>query len=307
MGRVARYKKIKSFDAYSKKNRGKVDLQNVGIWGLGENERKPKKRSRGAELLKSKKKGKQDDGLFDLPPSEKDDFDMTDMVKSVKKQKVKNPNEEEEKAADTAYKVAIKGNVATIPKTDAGEKKVARVLNVESQVKETLKKKEAKAHGRMEGESKRAYNRRTKVETRQIIQKTSESKNPEKRLKKKEFLNAKKNKKKGGFAPVRGSSDRQQSDDDGDTFITGERAVAAMEDKVHFGEQAERPPTFRQLPRGAKAKEDKTKKSSSSKTKGMTDDQVEAEKDAMDMMRRRVQAQYAVLKEKRKRSGQFHL
>jgi hypothetical protein len=80
-----------------------------------------------------------------------------------------------------------------------------------------------------------------------------------------------------------------------------------MEDKVHFGEQAERPPTFRQLPRGAKAKEDKTKKSSSSKTKGMTDDQVEAEKDAMDMMRRRVQAQYAVLKEKRKRSGQFHL
>ena len=35
MGRVAKYKKVKSFDPYSKKNRGNVDLGQVGVWGLG--------------------------------------------------------------------------------------------------------------------------------------------------------------------------------------------------------------------------------------------------------------------------------
>ena len=56
MGRVAKYKKVKSFDPYSKKNGGNVDLSKVGVWGLGDNGRKAKKRSRRAEVLRRNKK-----------------------------------------------------------------------------------------------------------------------------------------------------------------------------------------------------------------------------------------------------------
>jgi hypothetical protein len=309
MGRLAKYKKIKSFDPYSKKNGGNVDLSKVGVWGLGDNGQKVKKRSRRAELLRSsshaKKKQKKSDEGFDLPPTEKDEFDLADLTGSVKNQELKNPFEET--TEDSAYKIALKGNVATIPKTDADERKVARVLKLGTQAKAIIKKQTTESYARMEGESKRAYARRTKVETREIMKQTAE-KNPEKRLKKKEFLNNKKKQKKGSGS-FNQFSDRQESaaDDDGDddsSFITGERAVAAMADEVRFGEQAERPPVFRQLPRGAKAKE---KPKAASKSKGMTDAQVAAETGAMEMMRLRVQAQYASIKAKRKRAGDFHL
>jgi len=306
MGRLSKYKKIKSFDPYSKKNGGQVDLSKVGIYGFGDNGQKVKKRSKKSELLRSKKRQKKSDdgGGFDLPPTEKDEFDLADLTGSVMKQNLKNPIEEN--TEESAYKIALKGNVATIPKTDKDESKVSRILKLETQLKESIKKKTTESFARMEGESKRAFNKRTKIETRQIIQKTAE-KNPEKRLKKKEFMNNKKKSKKKGSGSFNQFNDSQESadDDDGDSFITGERAVAAMADEVRFGEQAERPPVFRQLPRGAKAKGEKPK--TASKSKGMTDDEVAREKGAMEMMRRRVQAQYAAIKEKRKRAGDFHL
>lgn len=299
MGRVAKYKKIKACDPYSKKNRGNLDLANVGVWGLGDNGRKAKKRSRKAELMRKKKKRRtsddDDDDGFDLPPTNKDEFDLADLVGSVKKEKQKNLMADA--SEESAYKIALKGNVvATLPKTDADEKKVARMLNLESQLKEKVNKKVAESHARMEGESKRAYARRTKVETRQIIQKSAVI-NPEKRLKKNEFLKQKKNKKKGSH-DITTSVDNGS---DGGSFITGERAVA----EVRFGEQAERPPTFKAFPRGAKAKDQKSK--SASKSKGMTNAQVAAENNAMELMRRKVQAQYASIKAKRKRAGDFHL
>jgi hypothetical protein len=307
MGRVAKYKKIKSFDPYSKKNKGKVNLQHVGVWGWGDNGVKEKKRSKKAELLRSKKKRiKDDDDGFDLPPDDEDEFDMKDVSGSVKKQR--NMNNEVDTNDDSAYKLAIKGNVATIPKTDKDERKFSRSLKLETQMKKTQDSKMKEQHARMEGESKRAYAKRTKVETRQIIKKTAET-NPEKRQKKKDFLNNKKKSKKRGSASMNGGGDIQDSasDDDGDrdTFVTGERAVAAMADPVRFGEQAERPPVFRHLPRGAKAKEDKAK--AASKSKGMTSAEVEREKGAMELMRRKVQAQYAVIKLKRRKAGDFHL
>jgi hypothetical protein len=312
MGRVAKYKKVKSFDPYSKKNRGKVNLDNVGMWGFGENGQKVKKRSRRAEMLKSKtKKGKvsADEGGFDLPPSVKDEFDIKDMLGTIKKQNT----EKAEETVESQYKkvATATGPVASIPETDREEMKMQKFLKPESQMNKAHKENAEKTAKRVEGESKRAYKRRMQDETRDIIrQDRTVEKNPEKKQRKKEFLKNKKNKKR---KPTYDDDDRDRSgaassdDDVDDGFITGEQAVKKMGDQVQFGEQAERPPVFRVLPRGAKAKAEPTKKAPKGTKPGMTMQQIEAESHAMDIMRRKVQAQYAVIKSKRKHDGDFHL
>lgn len=313
MGRVAKYKKIKACDPYSKKNGGKVDLNTVGIWGMGDNGRKPKKRSRRAEVLRANKKQKREqDHGFDLPPSgRRDEFDMKDLEGSVKRQKMVNPMKDDTPNKDedlfAVDRVKVNGNVASIPKTDEDERKMARILNIKTQVRKEVEKKEIQKHARMEGESKNAYNKRTKSETRQIIKQTTERKNPEKMQKKKEFLKNKKQKKKGNIAgdyDIKGDAD----DDESEILITGERAIA-MVDEVKFGEQAERPPVFRQLPRGAKNKDDslKNKVAAAKLANGMTEEDVAAESKAMELMRRKIQAQYAAIKIKRRMAGDFHL
>lgn len=80
--------------------------------------------------------------------------------------------------------------------------------------------------------------------------------------------------------------------------------MPAEPEDVHFTEQAERPPMFKQLPRGAKPKETKVTKGGKP---GMTEAQIKAESNAMELIRRRAQAQYASIKAKRKRAGEFHL
>lgn len=306
MGRVSKYKKIKSFDPYSKKNGGNVDLSKVGVWGLGDNGQKAKKRSRRSEILrknKGKKRRNNENEGFDLAPSGKDEFDLTDLLGSVKKQKL-DTSLRDVPASHSEVKVAVKGNVASIPKTDQDEKKVAQILKAETKLKEDKKKQTIQAQSRMEGESKNAYARRTKSETRQIIKQTTEKKNVEKMKRKKEFLNNKKKKKKNNFSRFYGGDDGES--DSEDVIVQKRKKGAASEpDQAQFGEQAERPPTFKQLPRGAKEKGENTK--GKGKSAGMTDAQIEAEKNAMEMMRRRVQAQYASIKARRKQAGEFHL
>jgi hypothetical protein len=310
MGRVAKYKKVKSFDPYSKKNKGKVNLDNVGIWGFGENGHKEKKKSRRAEMLKSKtKKGKKAlDAGFDLPPQIKDEFDITDMVGTIKTQKAEKVDE----TFESQYKkvATATGPVASIPETDREEKKMQKFLKVESNLDKAHKEKAETTAKRVEGESKRAYKKRMQEETKDIIrQDRIVEKNPERRERKKEFLKNKKNKKR------KATLDDDDSDadvpasynDNDDGFITGEQAVKKMGDQVRFGEQAERPPVFRQLPRGAKAKAEPSKKAPKGTKPGMTSEQVEAESNAMDIMRRKIQAQYALIKAKRKADGDFHL
>ena len=301
MGRVSKYKKIKSFDPYSKKNRGNIDLSQVGVWGLGDNGQKSKKRSRRSEILrknKGKKRRNNENDGFDLPPSGKDEFDIADLVGSVKKQKIETLNDDPTDHSE--IKIAVEGNVATIPKTMEDEKKVAKLLKVETKLKEEEKKEKIQAQSRMEGESKNAYNRRSMNETRQIIKQTKMEKNVEKRKRKKEFHNNKKRNKKKKVTMYEDESDSE------DIIVQKRKhGVTSESDYVQFGEQAERPPTFKQLPRGARQKDESSKKKG--KSTGMTDVQIEAEKNAMEMMRRKVQAQYASIKAKRKRAGEFHL
>ena len=51
--------------------------------------------------------------------------------------------------------------------SDKEEKKVARMLRIEQQLEKAKKQQVEQAQARLPGESKRAYNRRTKAETRQ--------------------------------------------------------------------------------------------------------------------------------------------
>lgn len=328
MGRVAKYKKVKSFDPYSKKNRGNIDLGTVGVWGLGDDGRRAKKRSRKAEQMherKNKVKGKKkaknkiiDDGGFDVPPMEKDEFDMSDLLGSVKRRKVETkdilgsdgsqltntkPAESKKNSKVETYDkiVTSTGNVASIPKTDEDELKVTRLLRLNEQEEKKAEKEKQLRHARMEGESKNAYRRRTRAETRQIIKQSTTTKNHEKLEKKKEFLkNKKKNKKRKGG--VWGSYN--DADNCDDTFDD----TPSYDTSVRFGEQAERPPIFRQIPRGAKGKsKTMTQSTKSVKTEGMSEHQINAENNAMDLMRRRVQAQYKAIKSKRKDDGDFHL
>jgi len=327
MGRVAKYKKLKSCDPYSKKNRGKVDLQRVGVWGFGDDGRKAKKRSKKAERMqdrknkiKNKKKSKNkfvDDGGFDVPPMEKDEFDMSDLIGSVKKQKVEtqdvlgsdetplintNAAESNKKLKAESYDkiVTSTGNVACIPKTDEDEIKVARLLRLNEQEEKKLEKEKQLKHARMEGESKNAYRKRTRTETRQIIKQTTMTKNQEKLEKKKEFLKNKKSKKrKGGGSGLYKDEDYRDYDYD--------ETPSSYDNSVRFGEQAERPPTFRQIPRGAKSKSKTAQSSKSLNAEGMSEHQIDAERHAMELMRRRVQAQYKAIKAKRKDLGDFHL
>jgi hypothetical protein len=316
MGRVSRYKKIKAFDPYSKANGGRVNLDNVGVWGMGADGRKTKKKSKTVQKIKQQKhllirEERKDPNSrnFDAPPTDKDDFDLADLMGTLKKEKPVVLSEEPIPVRET---IAVK----TLPSKsllhiNENEEHAHKLLKLDAQVEP--KKKVVEAEGRMEGESKKAYQRRVKTETRQIINRVKmDEQNPEKRKRKKEFLDNKKKKKKGKKSNAYVGRDDEDSDveedeDGNDKFVTGEQAIAARaRDKVQFGEQVLRPPTFRSnmVPRGAPKKAELKTQSSD---KRMGEKEITAEQKSMDLMRRKVQAQYRLIKSQRKNAGVFHL
>lgn len=352
MGRVARYKKIKKCDPYSKENGGRLVLDRVGVWGFGDNGRKAKKRSKTAEKLRLLRKKRESSASattssssnkkqqrwggddFDAPPVAGDDFDLADLLGTLKKDKpivettvaatkISVPVTTKTDLATTTTTTSVASKPATTAVHEDEQVQEAKLLKVDKQ----LQKKESSSSftvslGRMEGESKRAYNRRVKAETRQIIKNQKvDNRNPEKKKRKKEFLNNKKKKKqkKGQWTAGNDSdedNDNNSDDDDHNApeakkggFVTGEQAVAARDIAVKFGEQAERPPEFRQLPRGATKKKapGSTSMMASSKAHPMSQTRIAAEQEAMEVMRRKVQAQYAVIKSRRRSNRDFHL
>jgi hypothetical protein len=364
MGRVARYKKVKkslskatpngadriSINNNGKDSKGSIDyFDRVGVWGLGDSGRKPKKRSLASMKLRAQRNKHLPDSkdLYDVAITEGDDFDLNDLIGSLKKEKqplddtplasATKISEEVAKSNVPLYEANVEAEASVVPVIrDAvalPEKSISLFPTTESTTiameDERLHKKFepqvnpkistiVKSDGRMVGESKNAYSKRVKQETRQIIQRSNQqAHNPEKRIKKKEFLTMK---KKGGkhkrTNPYTNDDetdhdeydDRNTSTSGANTFLTGEQAVAAREraTRVQFGEQAERPPNFTQLPRGAIPKNTERKKQ-----KVIMDGRnhiVEAEQQqAMELIRRKVQAQYADIKARRRNDGDFHL
>jgi Txe/YoeB family toxin of Txe-Axe toxin-antitoxin module len=242
-----------------------------------------------------------------LPPIGGDDFDLSDILR-VKKIKPHALELLEETKLTTK-------TVTVVPKYGSDEdenyqeivqdpmleeKRANRILKIKpDRPANSVKKVE-----RFPGESRKAFERRIKSETRQMIRNEElQRRNPEKRQRKKEFLNKKK-KIKGKSQNDSGDGDDDYRGGDAgkltasDGFITGEQAVA----RVALGDQVERPPVFNQLPRGATVKVKMTTNSSQHKNASIA-----AEQKAMENMRRKVQAQYALVKDKRRKAGDFHL
>ena len=287
MGRVARFKKIRACDPYSRENKGRVVLDRVGVWGLGDNGRKPKKRSLVAQRLQARKLKrrngmKRDDEGFDLPPQDEDDFDTGTFVVQ-KKTKPLSLEDVEAAVVQQSPREAKKE-----------ESRINKLLKIDAQVVPVPEK--------LPGESKGAYRKRVHAETRQIINETKQSKRSgKKKEKKKEFLRNKKLKKRG-LVSVSGDG----NEDNGSDYDDLDKNAGPSFDAPKFGEQAERPPEFRALPRGAARKQpDPRKTASTKKRKSMDDDDVAAEQQAMQAMRKKVQAQYALVRQKRR--GEFHL
>lgn len=310
MGRVARYKKVKSFDLFSKRNHdANLNLEHVGVWGLGVGRKRKKQPSRTAERLRAQRKKAKKDDDWDAPPNNDDgggagadDFDLNDLTGSLRRQM---PPKVEDVVAPpvatttttivpTTGRLSSENELLATALVDKEERHVTRLLKLNKQVEK--KKPVVASEGRMEGESKRAYHRRVAKEARQIIRRENmTTHNPEKRQRKKEYLKEKKKRKKNSHS---GEGAGRESNED-DDFITGDQAHAERQSQVLFGDQVEAPPVFRKLPRGATTKKTATGTSKSLKgTKAIT-----AEQEAMDLIRRKVQAQYAMVKAKRKQMG----
>lgn len=332
MGRVAKYKKVKAFDRH-RSGAGEY------IWGSNNGRPTNKKRSKTAEKLKEKKLKRKrnidtfDDSGYDLPPTGKDEFDLSDFtVKKIKQQNLDDglgtlsplktlstvsPTAASEITSGDNVKIGNTAVTCHIPQDDMEERKTAKFLNIDTKSGKTKSETAKTIEGRKEGESMRAFNKRLKDQTRvalaQDFQKRSSNNNSSnnndldgeskgKKEKRKEFMKMKKLKKKKNSAILDNSEyDGNNSEQDERDFVAEKSTTSVI---PSFLQQVEAPPTFNLLPRGATKKSKlKPKKDHS----GMDEKSIKAEQDAMEALRRKIQAQYTLVKAQRRKEGAFHL
>ena len=309
MGRVARYKKVKSVDPFAKGRTWTDDVGNTA------NIRRVKKRSKTAQKLKDQKnkrfrgqKKSEDDDGFDLPPGGEDEFDMSDLMGSVKRQKSK-PDEllkGGNPILDNAVsKSSSSGNdklLSSKPeRIDArGIKQPSRVSKQPNSSNESKKNAAAVASSSgSKGLEITAY-----TSTREIIAACSNPKTQQqgvdgtnsKQAKRKAFFQQKKLKKKNKRARDDESEDDDVKNPDRDAMSAGK---SSNQSRCAIDDQVERPPIFSALPRGAKKKKSAvTKKNEGQDEKA---DRIRKEQQNLEAMRQHVMAQYAILRESRRR------
>jgi hypothetical protein len=321
MGRVARYKKVKSVDPFAKARTWTEDV------GDKCNVRRVKKRSKTAQKLKDQKNKKRkyadnkkgcDDGGFDLPPDGEDEFDMADLLGSVKRQKLKSDDflRGSNSILDSA---AIAKSM--IISSSSGEKLASKVEKVDTRgVKSTSQKPREQKNAKVTGKNAAAATKATSygieitahTPTREIIAACNKPINQQlgaegtnsKQAKRKAFFEQKKLKKKN-----KRSQGYDSEDDDYNkphstaTSVTkkptSQHTAHALVARSALDDQVERPPIFSALPRGALKK-----KTAAAKGKNKDDsakaDMIRKEQKALEAMRQRVMAQYAALRESRR-------
>jgi hypothetical protein len=308
MGRVARYKKIKACDPFSKHGIGMMSF----MWGEGDNGQRPKKRSKTSEKLRRSKQPRRNkqpladrqsksdknmDDYFNLPPiDQKDEFMMEDLVHSVQKQAppvhvLNTPlDASEAKSEGFEFPDLSHTHISSGPQEPLSLDQEIRAsrflkLDVSQPSSIALKKSDSLVEGRKEGESKRAFSKRMKLEVQRALrkEKIQQSENTESKKRKKDYLNEKRQKKR--------KKQQQQSSEFGPT--------ESPKREIPWNEQAERPPTFSVLPRGAVPKA-KGFLNTSAESTSLNASKQHAEQRAMERMREMVQERYALLKAQRK-------
>ena len=306
MGRVARYKKVKSVDPFAKARTWTDDVGNTS------NIRRTKKRSKTAQKLKDQKnkhrRGKKsdkngnDDG-FDLPPDGGDEFDMNDLMGSVKKQKVK-PDELLKGANPILDNVTKKSDSSSL--SSKVEKVDSRGVNTTpKQTESNNTSNQSKKNAAAAKSSSKGLENTAHTPTREIIaacdnpktQKETADGTNSKQAKRKAFFEQKKLKKKNKRMREEDYDDVEYDSNEHITTSSKQSTKAPIARSV-VDDQVERPPIFSTLPRGAISKK---KKDVATKKNGDKDDKIKREQQALEAMRQRVMAQYAILRESRRR------
>ena len=354
MGRVARYKKVKSIDPFAKKPTWNSELGDASTirrvkrrskTAIKFKEQKASKFQRRGKLLGSnaeKKKtggsnGFGDEDGYDLPPDGEDEFDIKDLMGSVKKQTFKASAilETKEKIPTLSSATTNQGDEKLTRKVESVDLRGVSVKGNNSNGTNDASKSSKNAQKSNANNKKNAPKQKSdpnklvitsKTPTSEIIAAYSNPKGKKsnnqsnapssssmsKQERRKAFLEQKKSKKRN-----RGSAFDDEDDDnegiDGSRSKGGNSTSAAKSAPVYarsaIGDQVERPPTFTSLPRGAsKIKKSKTPKHSlqelledeghDEKTRRIRKEQM-----TMDALRENVMKQYAILRESRKGGG----
>ena len=347
MGRVARYKKVKSVDPFAKTSSWSSDVGDTACASL----RRTKRRSKTAMKMKeqkaskSQRRGGKKDGInnnkksggsngfgesgYDLPPEGEDEFDMADLMGSVKKQSAKpvllvdprkqvstvssvasntNNEGEEEKWTRKLEKVDTRGVVK-------GSSNEAHDFTTNTAASTTSKKKGKK--NKTAPKPKNSTGVTAKTPTRDIIaacsnpnalktkrvadQFASSSTNTAKQERRKAFLESKKLKKRKRAVDVDDSDDNNYVRHH---QLQKQSIAAPIIARNTIDDQVERPPIFSTLPRGAtklRKKEAKSDASGDVEDSEDKDARIRKEQQALEAMREKVMRQYAVLRENRRR------
>jgi hypothetical protein len=342
MGRVARYKKVKSIDPFAKNGSWKSDVGDCATL------HRVKKKSKTALKMKEQKmsklrrrtRGKKGDAIagrrgggsngwgdddgYDLAPEGGDEFDLNDLMGSVKKQRHKSNLLLEDNASGSATQLLTPVTSYTKPSSNGNTSK--------SSAPSTATHTTNKANAKNKNDSTMTIT--AKTPTRNIIAACSNPVPPKKQPnidsstgvskqdKRKAFFEKKKLKKR-----KRSGADDGDDDDDynanrnAGTKITAKKHLVKQQNNLDtmvsrtpaFDVQVERPPTFTMLPRGAN-KLAKNQKAANhhrdvvdiSVGEGDNDDamatarRIQKEKQDMEAMRERVMKQYAILKDHRR-------
>lgn len=328
MGRVSKYKKIKAIDPYSKQNKHHIQKNKSLLLGScrEEGELRQKKlekriqkqlqRRRSSKAKKSRTGDKST--FFDLPPDDiEDEFDLSTLTVRRNENTSQNLKTQTREIVGSSSHIPLQHAKQTFVGEEANrelqqELKTSRLLKIGSISKQSSYKNEdrttQKVHGRLEGESMKAFTRRINQETAMILKESLTQQNggvsrlkqmnPMKYEKKIQHLNKKKEKKRQ-MATLLVKQQRLSMEHEGastdETLITGEYASRQAASLLH--DQVERPPTFSVLPRGAKLLPSK----SNNKDGFLSNVKSSNISKELEQYRARVQAQYALIKE-RKRS-----
>jgi hypothetical protein len=340
MGRVARYKKVRSIDPFAKNGSWKSDVGDCATLKRVKKKSKTALKMKEQKLskLKQRTRGKKgdddiagrrgggsngwgDDDGYDLAPDGGDEFDMSDLMGSVKKQRHKsNLLLEDNASGGSATQVLTPVASYTKPPSNG---------NIS---KSSAPSAATKANAKNKNDS--IVTITAKTPTRDIIAACSNPVPPKKKSnvdsssgiskqdKRKAFFEKKKLKKR-----KRGGT---EDDDDDDDYNANRNAETKFTEKKHlvkqqnysdtmvtrtpaFDVQVERPPTFTMLPRGAN-KLAKNQKGANHHRDGVdnsvgekcsddamaTAQRIRKEKQDMEAMRDRVMKQYAILRESRR-------
>mmetsp|Transcript_18485 Transcript_18485/g.38763 ORF Transcript_18485/g.38763 Transcript_18485/m.38763 type:complete len:343 (-) Transcript_18485:91-1119(-) len=340
MGRVARYKKVKSIDPFAKKSTWDSDFGDTTCGSL----RRVKRRSKTALKLKEQKikklqkrgkldvtggkrkkggsNGWGDDDGYDLPPDCEDEFDMADLIGSVKKQDVKKTKilESTNKIPTISAPSAAEENwTRKVEAVDLRGVPIENSTNDKSSSSKGTQQKRADCK-KSNTNSKKNSDSLTitaKTPTKDIIAaysnpKAAKAKNKNNQITITSPTSMTKQEKRKAFMEQKKAKKRNRgidfdSDDDNIGYNKYNSAsgtkTAPFVARNAIDDQVERPPIFSSLPRGAsKNKKPKITKNSFQENEGEDEkaQRIRKEQLALEAMRENVMKQYAILRESRR-------